>query len=237
MSKALVLFDIDGTLLRGAGDHHREAVIAGIRQVTGVETHFNGVSTSGRLDRDLIAELLRASGYSERRTRAALHQIMAACQLAYSSNCATDLTEAICGGARELLERLTKNGAVAGLVTGNLSEIGWKKVELAGLRDYFSVGAFAQDGTTRARLARVAWQRARKAGLIDKDARVSLIGDHMNDVEAAKANGFQAIAVASGLTGAEALARSEPDLLVESLSDLLKEGFDLGYFGIAQAKH
>ena len=185
----------------------------------------------------MIAELLRASGYSQRRIRAALHEIMAACQLAYSSNCASDLTEAICGGAKELLEHLTRNGAVAGLGTGNLSEIGWKKVDLAGLRGYFSVGAFAQDGTTRARLARVAWQRARRAGLIDKDARVSLIGDHMNDVAAAKANGFQAIAVASGLTPADALARSEPDVLVESLWDLLKEGFDLSYFGITQAKH
>jgi phosphoglycolate phosphatase-like HAD superfamily hydrolase len=121
---------------------------------------------------------------------------------------------------RELLADLTERGAVAGMVTGNLTEIGWKKVELAGLRQYFSIGAFAQDGTTRGRLARIAWQRARKAGLIEPDARVSLIGDHMNDVAAAKANRFQAIAVASGLTPRHELEQAQPDLLVDSLSEI-----------------
>lgn len=219
-SRALVLFDIDGTLLRGAGSHHKQALIDGIRQITGVETHLNGVATSGVLDRDLISHMLRASGYAQRRTRTALRDIMSACQRAYASNCAADLTGAVCTGAPELLAELTRRGAIAGLVTGNLSDIGWKKIELAELRPYFSVGAFAEDGTTRARLARIAWQRARKAGLIEQSARVSLIGDHMNDVAAAKANGFQAVAVASGLTPAHELAQAQPDLLVQSLDEL-----------------
>jgi phosphoglycolate phosphatase len=219
-ASVLVLFDIDGTLLRGAGPHHRDALIAGIRQVTGVETHLNGVPTSGMLDRDLIAHMLRAEGYAQRRTRSALRDIMTACERAYVSDCALDLTGAVCSGADEILAELKNRGAVAGVVTGNLSDIGWKKLELARLRQYFSIGAFAQDGTTRARLARVAWQRARKAGLVDKAARVSLIGDHMNDIEAAKANGFQSIGVASGLTPAEELARSRPDVLIQSLREL-----------------
>ncbi len=217
---ALVLFDIDGTLLRGAGPHHKQALIEGIRQVTGVETHLNGVATSGMLDRDLIIHMLRASGYAQRRTRAALREIMNACQRAYVANCAPDLSGAVCAGVPEFLAELTKRGAVAGLVTGNLSDIGWKKVELAGLRQYFSVGAFAEDGASRTRLARIAWQRARKANLVSQAARVSLIGDHMNDIEAAKANGFQAIAVASGLTDARELAQAKPDVLVQSLYEL-----------------
>jgi phosphoglycolate phosphatase-like HAD superfamily hydrolase len=172
------------------------------------------------LDRDLIANMLQAGGYSRRRTQAALRDIMQACELAYAADCAADLSSAVCPGVWELLRELAEAGAVAGLVTGNLSEIGWRKMELAGLRQYFSVGAFAQDGTSRARLARIAWQRARKAGLIGTEARVSLIGDHMNDIEAAKANGFQAVAVASGLTPAEELAAAEPDILVSSLNQL-----------------
>ncbi|HZS54660.1 MAG TPA: HAD family hydrolase [Bryobacteraceae bacterium] len=218
--RALVLFDIDGTLLRGAGPHHKQALIDGIRRVTGVETHLNGVATAGMLDRDLILHMLKASGYADRRSRAALRQIVDACQDAYLHNCAADLSTAVCAGAAELLEELTGKGAAIGLVTGNLSGIGWKKVELAGLRRYFFVGAFAEDGLTRRRLARIAWQRARKAGLIGQDASVSLIGDHMNDVEAAKANGFRAIAVASGLTPAHELEKSQPDILVQSLCEL-----------------
>jgi phosphoglycolate phosphatase-like HAD superfamily hydrolase len=217
---ALVLFDIDGTLLRGAGPHHKQALIEGIRHVTGMETHLNGVATAGMLDRDLIAHMLQEAGYARGRTRTLLRDIMRACEKAYAAGCAIDLAHAVCGGVRETLDQLSRAGAVIGLVTGNLSEIGWRKVELAGLRPYFALGAFAQDGTTRRRLARVAWQRARRAGLIGIDARVSLVGDHMNDVEAAKANGFQSIAVASGVTSAAELAAAEPDILISSLSEL-----------------
>jgi FMN phosphatase YigB (HAD superfamily) len=102
----LVLFDIDGTLLRGAGPHHKQALIDGIRQITGVETHLDGVATSGMLDRDLIVHMLRAGGYAHRRTRAALRQIMNACERAYASNCAPDLTSAVCAGAPEILAEL-----------------------------------------------------------------------------------------------------------------------------------
>jgi phosphoglycolate phosphatase-like HAD superfamily hydrolase len=219
-TQPLVLFDIDGTLLRGAGPHHKQALIDGIRQITGVETHLDGVATSGMLDRDLIVYMLRAGGYAHRRARAALHQIMNACERAYMSNCAPDLTSALCAGAPELLNELARKGAVIGLVTGNLSGIGWKKLELAGLNRYFSVGAFAEDGNTRTRLARIAWQRAQKAGLVARGDPVTLIGDHMNDVEAAKANGFRAIAVASGVTPAHELAKSQPHVLVQSLCEL-----------------
>lgn len=35
---ALILFDIDTTLLRRAGPHHRQALVDAVRQVTGRET-------------------------------------------------------------------------------------------------------------------------------------------------------------------------------------------------------
>jgi beta-phosphoglucomutase-like phosphatase (HAD superfamily) len=34
-SRALVLFDIDGTLVRRAGPHHREALVEAVRAPTG----------------------------------------------------------------------------------------------------------------------------------------------------------------------------------------------------------
>ena len=222
-SAALVLFDIDGTLMRGAGGHHKQALVEGIRSVTNLTTHLDGVPTAGALDRDLIIGMLRAAGYSERRARSALRPIMAACHGAYISNCSQDLSPFLCNGVREFIVRLKERGAVLGLVTGNLREIGWRKLELAGLRTYFSFGAFAEDGRTRARLARVAAQRARKLNLVTRDCRITLIGDHMNDVEAAKRNGFQSVAVATGLTSAEELRALEPDYLVRDLTELSVE--------------
>ncbi|MBV9155079.1 MAG: HAD hydrolase-like protein [Acidobacteriaceae bacterium] len=219
-SRSLVLFDIDGTLMRGVGGHHKNALIEGIKNVTGLPTHLDGVSTSGMLDRDLIAIMLRSGGQSDRRIRIVLRRVMEECQNAFAANCAIDLNPFLCAGVRETLGRLDRNGAVMGLVTGNLSRIGWQKMELDGLRTYFSVGAFAEDGTTRARLARIAANRAIKQRLVQKNCRISLIGDHPNDVRAAKANGFQAIAVGTGLTPMEELRASEPDVLVRDLNEL-----------------
>lgn len=220
VAESLVLFDIDGTLMRGAGQHHKQALIDGIRHVTGVETHLDGVPTSGMLDRDLIALMLRAAGASKNRIRSSLRQIMDECQQRYIANCQIDLCAFVCTGVPEFIAEVIRRGAVLGLVTGNLSQIGWKKVELAGLRDYFSVGAFAEDGRTRARLAKVAAARAVTQRLVKKKSRVTLIGDHWNDIEAAKANGFQSVGVATGLMPIEELGKPQPDFLVRNLTEL-----------------
>lgn len=219
-ARSLVLFDIDGTLMRGAGGHHKDALVEGIRKVTGQNTTLEGVATSGMLDRDLIVQMLRTAGVSRREIQGALQDIMTECQIAYERLCSLDLGPFVCGGARELLVELRAQGAALGLVTGNLSAIAWRKMELAGLRDYFAVGAFAEDGRTRTRLASVAARRASKQQRIRKNARISLIGDHANDVLAAKANQFQAVAVATGLMPFDELAALEPDILVHHLGEI-----------------
>ena len=217
---SLVLFDIDGTLLRGAGPHHKNALIDGVRRVTGLSANFEGIDTSGQLDRDLITALLRSAGADEVDLAAVIEEIANECQRAYCTNCAADLSGFVCRGAREALSQLREYGAVLGLVTGNLSEIGWRKMELAGLRNFFSFGSFSEDGTTRAELARVAVSRACDQKLASAGCRVSLIGDHANDIRTAQANGFQAIAVASGVMPAAELARYSPDILLNNLSEL-----------------
>jgi phosphoglycolate phosphatase len=220
MGSTLVLFDIDGTLLRGAGAHHKQALIEGIQKVTGIATHLDGIATSGMLDRDLIAAMLARAGYPASQIEAAMDEMAAECQTAFCANCVASLASMLCPGVPELLRKLRERGAVLGLVTGNLTGIGWRKMDLAGLRHHFSVGAFADDGRTRWQLAQVALERAVARGLVSPPARTSLIGDHPNDVAAAKANGFQSIAVATGLIGREALAAAEPDILVSSLDEL-----------------
>ena len=220
VSESLVLFDIDGTLVRGAGLHHKNALVEGIRRVTSLSTTLDGVPTAGMLDRDLIAIMLRTAGHNSRRIRMALARIMAECQNCYAANCAIDLRGNVCAGVPEFLSGLKARGAVLGLVTGNLSRIGLRKIELAGLREHFSVGAFAEDGTTRIRLAQVAARRAMQQGLVGKGCRISLIGDHANDVEAAKKNGFRAVAVATGVSSLEELRAAEPDILVPDLTEL-----------------
>jgi len=93
-------------------------------------------------------------------------------------------------------------------------------MERAGLRGYFRVGAFAEQGRTRAELARQALAEARRRGLIPAGARVALIGDHPNDIAAARANGFLSVAVATGVVPLEELRPHAPDILLEDLRGL-----------------
>ena|ERR1700761_6598615 len=216
----LVLFDIDGTLLRRAGTHHKQALIDGIRNVTGLTTHLDGISTSGMLDRALITAMLKAAQYPDEQISEAMHSIIEECQRSYNSNCPSTLAEMVCPGVPALLFELRERGAALGLVSGNLSAIAWRKMELAGLRQYFEVGAFADEAATRAELAGAARRRAIKRDLVSANCFTSLIGDHPNDIQAARQNGFQAIAVATGLVGREALAAAGPDILVPTLEEL-----------------
>jgi phosphoglycolate phosphatase len=52
---------------------------------------------------------------------------------------------------------------------------------------------------------------------------VALIGDHPNDIRAARANRVRSIAVATGLVSAEELLEHSPDILVPDLRALSLE--------------
>ena len=218
--RRVFLFDIDGTLMRGAGLHHKQALIDGISKVTGLSTTLDGVSTAGMLDQVLIAGMLHAAGVSEDQIRNEMPEIVRECGERYRENCQQDLSSFICPMVRETLNQLQSRGAALGLVTGNLTEIGWRKIELAGLRSYFAVGAFSEDGRTRAELARIAAHRALRVEHAARSDRISLIGDHANDIEAARANGYRSIAVATGIMSYDELAIEAPDILVKHLGEL-----------------
>ena len=218
-ARALVLFDIDGTLIDRAGPHHKEALVEAMRAVTGRKTTFDGVETSGMLDRDLIRLLLRATRATMQEIERWMPAIIEHAQNHYDEICPS-LHDRHCPGVVDFLGRLKEAGIPAALVTGNLTQIGWKKMEAAGLREFFEFGAFADMAQTRAGLARAAIREARKRGLASSFTVVSLIGDHPNDIEAAKMNSIRSIAVATGMATSEELAAHKPDVLVPDLRSL-----------------
>ena len=83
-----------------------------------------------------------------------------------------------------------------------------------------AIGAFAEMAETRTDLVRMALGHACRAGWVRKHTRISLIGDHPNDVEAAKLNGIQAVAVCTGICPRTALTASRPDVLLPDLRSL-----------------
>jgi len=219
---ALVLFDIDGTLIRRAGAHHRQALVEAIRKTVSVETTTEGVPVAGMLDRDIIETMMTRAGVRPGAIRKAMPAVIRYAQSIYFDS-APDLTRKVCPGVRRVLGRLQRRGVVIGLVTGNLTRIGWRKMERAGLRPYFRFGAFAELAQDRAGLVRYAIRHARSKRWIGPESPISLIGDHPNDVRAAKANGIRAIAVATGLTALEELQSHSPDILVPDLRSLALE--------------
>jgi phosphoglycolate phosphatase len=217
--RALVLFDIDGTLVRRAGPHHREALVQGIRRVTGRTTTTEGIPVQGMLDPDIVAVMLRTVGARPAEIRAAMPEVLRAAERYYLRVCPV-LTAKHCPGVESALDRLTRRGVLLGLVTGNLTRIGWRKLERAGLRSYFRFGAFGEMAKTRAGLAKLAVREARAKGWIGRDQPMSLIGDAPQDIEAARANGLRAISVKTGITPVEDLERLRPDLLLRNLLEL-----------------
>jgi phosphoglycolate phosphatase len=217
--RALVLFDIDGTLVRRAGPHHRAALVHGIRRITGIETTTEGIPVQGMLDPDILTVMMRAAGARRDSIRQAMPEILKASERYYLRVC-PELSDKHCPGVVPLLERLTRRGVLLGLVTGNLTRIGWRKLERAGLHGYFRFGAFGEMAKNRAGLARLAIREARAHGWIERGAAVSLIGDAPQDIQAARANRIRAISVKTGITPVEELETLQPDLLLRDLREL-----------------
>lgn len=202
--------------MRRAGPHHRQVLVEAVRLVTGLETTTEQIPVQGMLDRDILAWMLRDAGASASRIRAAMPDVVRQAQELYTGLC-PDLRRKVCPGVRTLLNKVTRRGLKAGLVTGNLSAIGWTKVERAGLKHHFAFGAFAEQGKDRASLARRAIAHARREKWITPRSPIVLFGDHENDILAAKANGIRSVAVATGLSQPAALSQLQPDFLLPDL--------------------
>lgn len=219
---SLVLFDIDGTLLRRAGPHHRQALEDAVLRVTGRPASIDGIPVAGMLDGQILKQMMAAAGLPAAEARRHLPEIMKKAQNLYVRRC-PDLRGKVCPGVRATLSRLRRREAVVGLVTGNLSRIGWKKMEQAGLKGHFQLGAFAEQGRTRAQLIRTAVREARAQGWIRRGAVITMVGDHPNDIMAAREAGVRSLAVGTGVVAMEDLAALGPDRLAEDLRSVEAE--------------
>ena len=213
----LILFDIDGTLVRRAGPHHRQALVDAVRDVTGVESTTDGIPVHGMLDPDILRQMMRAAGVAKSQIAEAMPAIIARAEDLYQDS-VPDLRDKTCPGVTPLLEHLRERGITLALVTGNLTRIGWRKLERAGLKNYFRFGAFGEMASTRGGLARLAIQRAQDEGLAG--GRISLIGDAPQDVLAARENSIRSIAVRTGITPPHDLEATAPDILIDDLTAL-----------------
>jgi phosphoglycolate phosphatase-like HAD superfamily hydrolase len=194
----LLLFDIDGTLVRSRPLTHQRAMAQAAIEVFGLpestdENSVRAVEPWGKTDRWILEEVLAAAGRGAPPSDDELDRWeRAACaayeQLENGSADEVDRRHAI------VLERLRAAGHALALVTGNLEPIARRKLELRGLGGFFPAGqgGFGSDGRDRADLVRIARERAGDHPADD----TTLIGDTPLDVQAALDAGVRAIGVA-----------------------------------------
>ncbi len=212
------LFDIDGTLLRAQGGVHNDAFPDSVRDVMGEEISLERVVLHGNTDSRILAQAFEYAGIPREQWlphRKAIHARM--CNLVEKRR--ADMRITVMPGVRESLEHLQSLGRVLGAATGNLEAIGWTKIELAGLRDYFTFGGFSDAHEDRAAMVHAAAELARaEAGA---KATICVVGDTPSDVAAARANHLPVIAVATGVYSLSELLACKPEITASTMQALL----------------
>lgn len=223
MIQRLVLFDVDGTLL-DAGGSGRWALSRAFEEVFGIadaEPFTRQVAFDGMTDPEIHAAIARNASLSESRVRGSSSEL----QRSFLSHLERRLSGAVARralpGVVDLLDGLAGvNGAAVGLATGNIEAGARLKLASVGLAERFDLGGFGGDAPDRAGIGRVARERFETASGEPIDPRaVILVGDSVQDVLAARANGYRSLAVGTGWTPPERLKAQEPDLYLDDLGD------------------
>ncbi|HSQ55863.1 MAG TPA: HAD family hydrolase [Gemmata sp.] len=214
----ILLFDIDGTLVRtgGAG---KAAMEAALRAAFGVREIRDVVPYSGRTDRAIALDLLAAHDINP--TPANQDRL----RDTYLSHLPASLKKhggRVCPGVNELLAALQpRPGVVLGLLTGNIRAGAQHKLGHFGLWDFFACGGFGDEHFDRDDVARLAMAELRTHLAREiHPADVWVIGDTPLDVQCARAVGAKSVAVATGWHTLEELQAHAPDIVLADLSNL-----------------
>ena len=219
--QGLVLFDIDGTLLRAGDPAHKAAFISALRQVYGFPATLDGVPLAGMLDSQIARLALARHGLAASDVDARLVEAAALMGEAYEAAVAHgSRVEHLLPGTVVLAEHLRDAGFGLGVLTGNVRSVARAKLAAAGIDTLLPVGAYGDTAEARSHLIPIALQDAeRHYGTAFPLERTVLIGDTPRDIEAARAGGAWVIAVATGRSTVEQLAACSPDAVFPDLSD------------------
>ena len=222
MTRKLVLFDIDGTILLTAGAGRR-AIIAALSDEVGLVPAFQSFRFDGKTDPQIVAELLDMAGQPAARESP---RVLALCER-YVGYLALELERptthtTIMPGVPDLLDRLEEEpGVVLGLLTGNLERGAALKLRSGGISPgRFRVGAFGSDAAHRPDLPPIAARRAEAIfGRVPRGDEVVIIGDTPADVACGSGIEARAVAVATGSFSVADLEACGPHAVFETLEN------------------
>lgn len=214
----LVLFDIDGTLIRTAGAGVRGMTDA-IERLHGWSGALDGIPVSGRTDRAILNDVFR------RRNQSLSEAAVEPLRESYVDALERELRNGdrlgveVLPGVEAALDAVEADDAfVPGLLTGNFARSAEVKLAHFNLWHRFRFGAFGDHHADRRALVAVAVDQARLAGF--EANHVVVIGDTPLDVDCALAAGARSVAVATGEFSADALAAAGADMVVSTLEVL-----------------
>jgi phosphoglycolate phosphatase-like HAD superfamily hydrolase len=228
----VLLFDIDGTLIR-AGGAGRLALNAACEELFGKKDACSELTLAGHTDLFNFREaFVNAKGRRPSKDEMeALHEKYLEHLPSFVEKALRSKTYLYPPGIKALLKRLSKERRVLlGLGTGNMERGARIKLEPSGFNAYFLFGGYGSDAFHRPTLLKRAVRRAQKlvAHPIKSDD-VFVIGDTPLDVAAGKKAGFKTVGVGTGYASWEALVDSRPDHIAKDF-----RGTDqwLSWFGI-----
>jgi phosphoglycolate phosphatase-like HAD superfamily hydrolase len=194
----LILWDIDGTLIRSGGVGRR--VVEEAAALVGSLAEVPRIMMSGKTDPQILREIFRAAALADEHIDTLLPDAMAAAERALAA-AEHELRESghVLPGVRELLHRLRDADQVRQtLLTGNLTANAAVKVAAFGLTELFDaeVGAYGTDHADRLELVPIALERvARFRDEHYEPDEVWVVGDTPNDLACARAGGVRCLLV------------------------------------------
>jgi phosphoglycolate phosphatase-like HAD superfamily hydrolase len=217
----LVLFDIDGTLLRtdGAG---RRAVNAALEEAFGVAVPGDH-EFDGKTDPQIVRELMRLAGVDDAtidaRLSSALERYVELLDVELSGD---DHKGKTFPGIAPLLDALeARDDVMLGLLTGNVRRGAKAKLAAVGIaHERFKVGAFGSDHASRPELPAIARRRAEALlGHRVAGEDVVVIGDTPADMGCGAGIGARSIGVATGRYSVQDLEACSQGLVFANLAE------------------
>jgi phosphoglycolate phosphatase len=224
MPSRLVLWDVDGTLVR-AGRVASDIFSRAVEHAVGRHPGEHGVSMSGKTDPQIALEILTGMGLDTDDCHGHLPLVVDRLQSELSA--AVDLIRArgrVMPGVREILATLHDDAEVVqSVLTGNTAVNAATKLTALGLDRWLDleIGAYGSDDPDRRALVPVALARAaERRGWTVSAEEVWVVGDTPRDLECARTGGARCALVATGHTSRDALYGLGADAVFEDLSDV-----------------
>jgi phosphoglycolate phosphatase len=211
------LFDIDGTLLHAHGGVHTGAFSLSVQAVMGHPLSMDSVPLHGSTDTAILRDAFRLAAIPDEVWQPRLEEILVTMRELVQEQ-RERMSVTVMPGVLSMLAYLKGRGKRLGVATGNLEQIGWLKIEIAGLRDWFTFGGFSDRHAERSEMI----AQAVAAGQFAAGATVCVIGDTPSDISAAKANSLPTIAVATGVYYYQDLLQHRPEVCTTTLEALLR---------------